>query len=138
MNLDIGAYRLRLPAVASVPSSSERLAPFRAVPLARLGPFELSGCILSGKTLQDWREFVEWTTKNLTQVVAISVNGIPGLRMPGVEQRLDYAFQAPGEDVLQLVAWSDSPTNEDQRELLESTIQTLQLRPRRPGIILPE
>jgi hypothetical protein len=63
MNLDIGPYTLRLPAIASVPSSSERPAAFRAAPLARLGPFELCGSILSTKTLQDWREFVGWTTK---------------------------------------------------------------------------
>ena len=137
MNLDIDPYRLRLPVVASVPSSSERPPPFRAVPLARLGSFELSGSVLYGKTLQDWREFVEWTTKNQTQVVAISVNGIPGLRTRGGEHRLDYAFQAPGAEVLQLVAWSNGPTNEDQRELLEGTIQTLHLRPR-PAILLSE
>ena len=137
MNLNIGPYTLRLPAIASVPSSSERPAPFRTLPLARLGPFELSGIILSGKTLQDWGEYVGWTTKHQTQVISISVNGIPGLRIPGVDRRLDYAFQAAGEELLELVAWSDGPTSQGPRELVEDAIQTLHIRPL-PGIILPE
>jgi len=135
MDLDIGTYTLRLPAGASLPSSSERPAPFRQLAVARLGPFELSGSILFGKTLQDWREFVGWTTKYETPVVAITVNSIPGLRLPGVDRRLDYAFQAPGEELLELVAWSEEPTNQDQRQLVEDTIQTLHVRPR-PAIVL--
>jgi hypothetical protein len=46
MDLDIGSYRLILPEGATVADSSERPRPFRAVPLARFGPFELYAYLL--------------------------------------------------------------------------------------------
>ena len=95
MDMDIGPYRIRLPAIATVPASSERPVPSRSVPLARIGPFELSATLDDG-TLEEWREFVGWTTKNQAIFLSIEVNGIPGVKLPPNDQRLDYAFKSAG------------------------------------------
>jgi hypothetical protein len=130
MNLDVGPYRLRLPAVATFPASSERPRPHRAVPQVRLGPFDLHVSVLDG-TLKEWREHAEWTTKHTVHPSEIVVNGIPGLRLPIVpdSQRLDYAFQSPGLQLVDIVAWSDRAVDSQERALIEDLIQTLQIRP---------
>jgi hypothetical protein len=136
MDLDIGSYRLQLPEGAVLPDPLEPPRPFRSSPLARIGPFELNAHLLDG-TLQEWRETVSQATKNRAQFSDINVNGIPGVKLPGTAQRLDYAFQAPGEKRLEVVAWSDRATSSDEQRLIEDAIQTLQVRPR-PSLILPE
>jgi hypothetical protein len=95
MDMDIGPYRIQLPAMATVPASSEPPVPFKSVPLARIGPFELSASLDDG-TLEEWREFVGWTTKYQAKFLSIEVNGIPGLKLPPSDQRVDYAFKSAG------------------------------------------
>jgi hypothetical protein len=129
MDLDIGAYRLRLPRLATIPTPSERPAPGRSLPLARIGPFEFSAMLAEG-TLQDWRDFVGWTTKYQTECWPIVVNGIPGLKLPPNDRRLDYSFQGVGDKRLDLIAWSDQETTMEQRQMVEDIIQTLSIRPR--------
>ncbi len=136
MDLDIGPYRLVLPSNATVPDPSERQRPFRSLPLARVGPFELSASLLDG-TLQEWRDTVTMTTKGRTQFFVINITGIPGVRLPANEQRLDYAFQAPGEKRLELVWWSDRATSDQERRPVEDAIQTLHVRPQ-VSLISPE
>jgi hypothetical protein len=127
MHLDIGLYRLQLPEGATLPDSSESPRPFRSLPLARLGPFELHPSLLDG-ALQEWCEAVSQATKGRAQFFEISVNGVPGVRLPPNTQRLDYAFQTPGERRVELVAWSDRLTSHDERQLVEDAIQTIHVR----------
>jgi len=135
MELDIGSYRLQLPGSAVLPDPLEPPRPFRSLPLARIGPFELHASLLNG-TLQEWRETVSQATKNSAQFFEVNVNGIPGVKLPGTTQRLDYAFQTPGEKRLDVVAWSDRPTSSDERQVIEDAIKTLQIRPP-TSLILP-
>lgn len=135
MDLDIGSYRLQLPGGAAVPDPSERPRPFRSVPLVRIGPFELHASLLEG-TLQEWRETVSQATRGRARFFDINVNGIPGVRLPPNSRRLDYAFQTPGEKRLEVVAWSDRATSNDERQLVEDAIQTLHIRPQ-ASLILP-
>ena len=128
MDLDIGPYRIRLPTNATVPAPSERPIPSRSVPLARIGPFELTA-ILGDGTLEEWREFVGWTTKYQTEFLSMEVNGIPGVTLPPNDQRLDYAFKSPGNQRIDLVAWSDSQTTPEQRRVVEEIVQTIQIKP---------
>lgn len=134
MDLDISPYRLLLPSVATVPALGEIPKPFRSLPLARLGPIELHASVGDG-TLQEWQDHVQTATRNQTQFLVITVNGIPGLRLPPTDRRLDYAFQIPGGKRIELVAWSDLPTTESQRQTVEAVIQTLHVPPR---IVLAE
>jgi hypothetical protein len=136
VDLDIGPYRVCLPAAATVPASDERPRPSRSLPLARIGPIELHAVIADG-TLEEWRNVVELATKCRTQFLAIAVNGIPGLKLPPNDRRLDYAFQSPGQKRIELMTWSDEPTTEEQRRTVEVVIHTLHVRPR-ASIILPE
>jgi hypothetical protein len=124
MDMDIGPYRIRLPAIATVLASSEPPVPFRSVPLARIGPFELRASLDDG-TLEEWREFVGWTTKYQAKFLSMEVNGIPGLTLPPSDRRLDYAFKSAGIQRIDLVAWSDSQTTSDQRRIIEEIVETL-------------
>jgi hypothetical protein len=124
LDMDIGPYRIRLPTIATVPASSEPPVPFKSVPLARIGPFEISASLDDG-TLEEWREFVGWTTKYRAKFLSIEVNGIPGLTLAPSDQRLDYAFKSAGIQRIDLVAWSDSQTTPDQRRIIEETVETL-------------
>ena len=136
MDLDIGPYRLCLPAAATAPTSEERPSPNRSLPLARIGPIEFHATIADG-TLEEWRDAVGWATKYRTQFIAIAVNGIPGFKLPPNDRRLDYAFQSPGQKRIELLAWSDEATTEEQRQTMEVAIQSLHVRPR-PSIIIPD
>ena len=79
-------------------------------------------------TLADWREHVEWATKSQASILSIEVNGIPGLRLAGVDQRLDYTFQSPGQKRIEIVTWSDVPTNPEERQVIERMVATLAVR----------
>ena len=127
MHFDIGPYTLRLPTAAAFPDPSERALPHRALPQFRVGRFDVHVSLMD-ETLADWREHVEWTTKNQASILSIEVNGIPGLRLPGVDQRLDYTFQSPGQKRIEIVAWSDVPTNPGEREVIERMVATLAAR----------
>jgi hypothetical protein len=133
MELTIGSYRLQLPGSAVLPGPLEPSRPFRSFSLARIGPFGSHASLLNG-TLQEWRETVSQATKNSAQFFEINVNGIPGVKLPGTTQRLDYVFQTPGEMRLEVVAWSDRATSSDEQQVIEDAIQTLQIP---PPLILP-
>lgn len=135
LDLDIGPYRLQLPAGATVPDRSERPRPFRSLPLARIGPFELHANLLDG-TLQEWREAVSEATRSGAQFFEINVNGIPGVRLAPNTQRLDFVFQTSGEKRIELVAWSDRVTSNEERQLVEDAVQTLHVPPQ-VSLILP-
>jgi hypothetical protein len=129
MHLDVGPYRLDLPSVATIPSASEVPVPHRVVPLARIYPWELNAGLMED-SLAHWREAVTWITKGSAQFREISVNGIPGLLLPPVPdaQRLDYTFVAPPHPRIEIVAWSDTPTTQEQREVVDTIVQTLRVR----------
>ena len=124
MHFDVGPYRLTLPPTAQLPHASERAPPHRVVPDFRIGPFAINA-LLSDGSLKDWRDHVDWETKYQTTVSPVEANGIPGLTLVPSSQRLDYAFQSPGRQRVDIVAWSDTPTSSEQQQIVQAAVLTI-------------
>jgi hypothetical protein len=138
MNFDVGCYRITLPDVAVV-MGARKLPPADTLAMvARLGPFEITAHT-DDRSLEQWHEFVDHTTKWQAKVCGVEVNRIPGLMILASAQntrRLDYSFKAPGRERIDIVAWADArETTERERHLVRDAIETLCIRP--PTLVVP-
>jgi len=135
MRVTVGHYELDVPERSSH-GESPVTRDGEPTPLATIGRFKLHAHVLGG-SLHDWRQHVAWTTKYQAQFVELDFNGVPGLQQAvtssGV-QRLDFAFQAPELECIEIVAWCDTPATAQELRTVESVIRTI--RRATPEIIL--
>src|SRR5262245_2293006 len=106
MHLDVGCYRITLPAGAVVVGPTNLPPTGVAAMVAKVGSFELTARTRD-VGLQRWKEFVACETRGRTTFGDLEVNGIPGLTIIPREEnprRLDYQFKAPGREAISIVA----------------------------------
>ena len=130
MELQIGPYQLTVPDAGPQAGAIRHANPMKGdSSTISIGPFAVSAN-LSDSSLNSWREFIGYTTKHQAVIDELEVNGIPGLTIrPGPlnDRRLDYVFQAPNCQSIEIIAWSDEPTIAPQREAVDRAVRTLQV-----------
>ena len=130
MQMDVGSYRIHLPASAVL--LGQRASKLASSPIvaARIGPFELTAHVVGG-SLNEWREYIDWTTKGQTRLEETVVNSVPGLKIAANARsvrRLDYAFQSPGFECIEIVATSETDTTQLERAVVYDALGTIHVR----------
>lgn len=128
MDIGAGPYSFTLPERDDISVRPPRRHSFGPDPLARLGPYEFHA-LLSRATLEEMKEHIGWTTKYEAKFATVEFNGVPGfiqIDTTGAAcRRIDYVFQAPGLELVSIVATSDIPASETQQELVHEVVRTI-------------
>ena len=77
MELNIGSYRIRLPSSAVLLGQRASEPTGSPIVAARIGPFQIFAHVIDGG-LNEWREFIDLTTKGQTRPEGAIVNNVPG------------------------------------------------------------
>jgi hypothetical protein len=128
MDVSAGPYTFTLPDRGYVSRDPPKQYPFSPRPLAQIGPFAFHA-ILSGGTLDEVKEHIEWTTKYSAKFSDLEFNGVPGFMQVDTtgasSRRIDYVFKAPGSELLSIVATADSAANAEQQAAIHSAVRTI-------------